>query len=258
MIGGVVAVANAPAPSTRFLLALASAAAVGNLPGTAIPGLSSGVAMLAAAVIAQGLWRMPPRPAGAMDWACFAAALLLAAMPSGGALAALALLGLAHLRNGTAGPGPLLLALGGLGLFALVGTGLLAAPVLELEARAVSTLLHLAGVEATQAGNLVTLPESRHTLMVLRGCSALALLPEVAVATIALARLVQPDGQVPWRALGLALGVSFALNLGRLLAMAVSIPIAETLHTDLGMAALQLVWVTVAFAAALTAPRQHR
>jgi exosortase/archaeosortase family protein len=223
-----------------------------------VPGLSAGTGLLAAGAALLALRRIPPGAiADPLDWACFAAALALAAAPPrAGAAAALVLLALPCLRHGAAAQGAavLLLAAGAVGLFDLFGSGVLAAPVMAAEARVVVALLHAAGLAAEAAGNLVALPESRHALVILRGCSALVLLPEMLVLTLALAQLLRPlPGRQGWDAVALGLGMALLLNLLRLVAMAVSVPLAETLHSDAGLAGLQLLWTALALLAALVA-----
>ncbi|WP_431268434.1 hypothetical protein [Dankookia sp. P2] len=128
----------------------------------------------------------------------------------------------------------------------------MAAPVMAAEARVVVALLHAAGLAAEAVGNLVALPESRHALLILRGCSALVLLPEMLVLSLALALLLRPQGRVS-RAVALGMGMALLLNLARLAAMAVSVPLAEALHSEWGLAGLQLLWTALALLAALAA-----
>ncbi|TDH57996.1 hypothetical protein E2C06_34920 [Dankookia rubra] len=244
------------AATPGFLVTLGILAAAANLAadGGGIPGLSAGTGLLAAGTALLTLRRMPAAAAGATDWACFAAALALAAAPPrAGAVAALVVLALPCLRAGRAdGAAGLLLAAGGVGLFDLLGSGLAAGPVIAAEARILVALLHAAGVAAEAAGNLVMLPEARHALLILRGCSALVLLPEMLVATLALSLLVRP-GRPAWGAVALGMGMALLLNLARLVAMAVSVPVAEALHGDWGLAGLQLLWTALALLAALAA-----
>lgn len=151
--------------------------------------------------------------------------------------------------------GLLLLATGGLGLFGLLGAGMAAAPVMQAEAQLVASLLRLGGTAAEATGNLVSMPETRQALLILRGCSVLVLLPEVAVVTLALAQLLRPGAPV-WQAVGLAAVAATLLNLARLVAMALSRPVAEALHTDWGLAGLQLAWTALALGATLLTVRR--
>ncbi|MFC7476746.1 hypothetical protein ACFQS7_20430 [Dankookia sp. GCM10030260] len=245
-----------------LLVALGGVAAAGNLAanGGGIPGLSAGTALLAAASLGLALRRLPPLPADMADWTCFGLALAFAAAPSrAGALAALLLLAWPCLRRGrpAGGAGVLLLAAGGVGLFDLLGSAILAPRVMALEATTVAALLHAAGIAATAAGNLVALPEARHTLLILRGCSALVLLPEMLVASLALALLLRPAGPGSLAAgrdaVLLAAAMALLLNLARLAGMAASAPLAEALHGEAGRAGLQMLWTAVALLAALVA-----
>lgn len=240
------------------LAAFGLVAVVAGLAG-AVPGQAAG--WLAVAALADALRRMPHEAVGAEAWACFGLALVLAALPSRLA-AAVALLPLALMVRplGVAGRGAavLLVALALAGL-AEGGAGqLVAPPVLTLEAEAVRVLLSAAGLAGDVEGNTLLLPETGRVLVVLRGCSALALLPPLLLAAVALARLIAPEAGLPALRIAIAAAVALLLNLSRLAAMAVSPEAATFFHAPEGEALLQVTWLALALAAAWPRTRRPR
>lgn len=241
-----------PAPA---LAALGAAAVLVQLAATGTsPGLMAGVGALAVVALALDLRRQAGSAADAGDWACFVLALCVAALPLRSAvpLALLALVPIPLRRGGAGGQGAALL-LGGLVVGALLdgqGGALVAPTVLAAEALLVGALLGALGIAADAMGNTLMLPEAERMLVILRGCSLLAVLPPLLLAAVALARLMAPEWPpAPLRLAGAAV-LAVLLNLLRLAATAVSDPAARFFHAPAGEAVLQALWLSLALAAA--------
>lgn len=242
----------------RWLYCLAALAVAGNLsPDGGIPGLSTGIVLLAGAAVAVGTLRLGDAEAGWADWAGFLLACALATFPHrvGAAIAPLALA--VPLRGRAPGLATLLMMLS---LAALYGGGanLVAPHILRLEAETVGWLLRLAGYDVAVADNMLDVAGTGHTLMIVGGCSASLLLPELAVVTLALCVLLHEGTASGWRAVAGAAAAGIVLNLARLCAMALSPAHTVALHGPAGQAVQQFVAVLIALAAVLLLERRRR
>ena len=238
----------APAASGGLLIACGLAAVSVNqlaLPGGA--SLMQGVALVALALDLRRVWGTPAR---AGHWACLVLTLALATFPSRGAVA-LAGLPLAvsfWLAGGSSGRGASVL------LLSLVGTALLDGPlgsfvaptILAFEAEATAQLLSAMGHVAEVSGNTVRLPDEQRVLVILRGCSVLALMPAIIVTALVSARMVMPERLPRLSRFAVVLALAFLLNLGRLAAIALSEPAGVFFHDTTGEFVLQLTWTVLA------------
>jgi hypothetical protein len=242
-------------PGAPELAALGTAVAgVNLLAAGGVSAALAGAGLLATVALAMDLRATAHRPADRQDWAAFMLSVPLAAFRArGAALCALLPLAAMALRGGDAagrGAALLLAALTAAGLSEGSVAGLIAPLVLAMEAEAVRLLLILCGLAAEASGNTVGLPELARRLVILRGCSSLAMLPPLVLAGIGLARLIAPDRPVPAARLLGAAGIAVLLNLVRLCAMAVSPAAATFFHAPPGEALLQVAWLAIALAAA--------
>jgi hypothetical protein len=244
------------------LVALGAAAVMAHLAASgAAAGMVGGVGLLAVLALGCDLPRQAGAVADATDWGWFLLGLCVAALPLRSAVP-LALLPLAVIplrrRDGAAGQGAALL-LCGLAFAAVIegqGGALIAPPILATEARLVGGMLGALDIPSAALGNTLALPEAGRMLVILRGCSLLAVLPPLLLAAVALARLMAPERlPSPIRLCGMA-ALAVVINTLRLAATAVSDVAARFFHAPEGEALLQALWLCLALAAALPVGRR--
>lgn len=236
-----------------LIVAGANLAALGGLSG-----VSPVTVLLAGAALACALRQLPVALPTNREWTGFALSVLIATLPFRFGTTA-ALLVIAATFGGRTGPRAAIRVLLTVLAGAAIATGplgdLIAPTATALEAKALVGLLNLAGAQASLSGNLVHNATTEQTLLLMRLCLSISLIPELVAATAGLQVVLRPDAPPRMLALAVVSGAGVLLNLARLFMMGWSAETSAMVHSETTAPLVQVAEIAVAFLIAVAMDR---